>query len=367
MDYRPALRARTGAGEYVHQIARAWRLRYPADTLTLFTSSRKDRPDPDLASSIPGARLSDHRIPVQLLNFLWHRLEWPKVERLTGPCDVAFSPHPLLLPSRAAQVVTIHDLDFLKHPERTVREIRRDYPVLAASHARRAHAVIVPSEYTAQQVSTMLSVARDRIAICPPGLPAWRESPLGFRADGYLLFIGTIEQRKNIPGLLSAYARLLQRRKDTPRLVLAGKVADDMRDVLNATGRPPLTGRVELLGYVADERRQEIYAGARALVVSSFDEGFGMPALEAMSLGIPVVASDRGALPEVIGDAGLLVNPDDEESMAAGLEQVLNDDTLATALSARGRTRAAGFSWDRTADRVRAAFVEASRRRAPKR
>jgi glycosyltransferase involved in cell wall biosynthesis len=365
IDYRPALRTRTGVGEYVHQLARALGRLFAGDRLTLFSSSWSDRFDATLASAIPGARLSDHQVPVRVLNLLWHRAEWPQVERFVGEeCDVAFSPHPLLLPSRAAQVVMVHDLDFLTHPERTQREIRRDYPRLAGQHARRADAVIVPSAYTASQVAQRLQVEPERIAVCPPGLPAWRESPRGFARDGYLLFMGTAEPRKNIEGLLRAYQRLVDGWRDAPRLVLAGKPAADAGHLIERVQRALPAGRIEQLGYVAESARQEVYAGARALVLPSFDEGFGMPALEAMSLGIPVVVSDRGALPEVVGDAGLLIDPTNDQSLSDSLMRVLSDDRLAESLSSRGRERAARFSWERTASLVHAAFSEAIRRRA---
>jgi glycosyltransferase involved in cell wall biosynthesis len=359
IDYRPALRARTGAGEYVHQVASALRRLYPGDELTLFSSSRTHRFDPALADAIAGARLSDHRVPVPVLNFLWHRLEWPAVERFIGAgCDVAFSPHPLLLPSRAAQVVTVHDLDFLKHPERTSREIRRDYPSLAGSHARRAHGVIVPSEYTAREVAHALRVPRERIAICPPGVPAWREPPRGFDRNGYILFMGTIDRRKNVPALLRAYERLVDRWSGAPKLVLAGKPAGD--DLAGAIAEPRLGDRIQRLGYVAESSKQEIYAGARVLVLPSFDEGFGMPVIEAMSLGVPVVVSARGALPEVAGDAALQIDPTDDASLCDALLRVLSDDDLASTLSARGQERAATFTWEETSTRVRAAFEAAA-------
>src|SRR5919109_357797 len=317
IDYRPALRGRTGVGEYVYQLARAWRREYPDDELVLFTSSWKDRPAAALARDIPDARISDHRIPVQLLNAMWHHVEWPSVETLIGEaCDVAFSPHPLLLPARAAQVVMVHDLNFLTHPERTTREIKRDYPRLAGAHAHRAGAVVVPSAFTAREVQDRLQVPHEQIAVCPPGLPDWRGAQRHFDRDGYLLFMGTIEPRKNVPGLLDAYSRLVARRlarsgvegSQVPALMLAGGADAAAHDVLQRVSEPPLAGRVTHLGYVADTDRERVYAGARALVLPSFEEGFGMSALEAMSLGIPVVVSDRGALPALVGDAGLVID-----------------------------------------------------------
>ena len=157
IDYRPALREPTGAGQYTHQLVRALLAMSAADParpleITLFSSSWKDRLvlSPDLA----GASGVDLRIPVRLLNLAWHRLGWPTAEILTGrTVDVMHSSHPLLLPGRsAAQVITIHDLDFLTHPERTRAEVRRDYPVLARNHAQRADRILVPSAFTAGDV-----------------------------------------------------------------------------------------------------------------------------------------------------------------------------------------------------------------------
>jgi glycosyltransferase involved in cell wall biosynthesis len=362
VDYRPALRARSGVGEYVHHAACAYAATFPDDRLTLFTSSWKDRPAPSLAAECRGVGVSDHRIPVALLNLAWHRLEWPPIERLArSRFDVAFSPHPLLMPARsAAQVVMVHDLDFIRHPERTTREIRRDYPSLVRSHVARAARVIVPSRYTAEQVVAELDVPRGRVVVCAPGAPRWREQvQRPASGNGYLLFVGTLEPRKNIERLLQAYERLIARHGDLPPLMIAGQpgaAADAARDRLS---RRPLNGRVEYRGFVADAERPGLFAGARALVLPSLEEGFGMPALEAMSLGIPVVASNRGALPELVGDGGVLVDPEDVDAIAAGIESVLKDRTAADAMGERGARRSRAYDWAQTARTLRDAFAQA--------
>lgn len=366
MDYRPALRTRSGVGEYAHQVARHLVVDYPADSLTLFTSSWKDRPDPQLGTAWPGVRVSDHRVPVRLLNLAWHNIEWPPVEWLApGPYDVVLSPHPLVTPTRrAAQVITIHDIDFLEHPERTTSEIRRDYPRLAGAHARRADRVIVPSRHTAAEVTQVLGVPRERIALCPPGAPVWPEPVKGPSPDGYILFMGTLEPRKNVGTLLAAYGRLLSRHSDLPKLVLAGSAGEEARQWLDAISRPPLAGHVEHIGYVSEQDRQRVYSGARVLVMPSLNEGFGMPALEAMSLGIPVIASDRGALPEVVGDAGLIVSPTGEDSLSAAIERALTEKSLVDRLTRRGYERARQFDWHDTAKAVHRACEEAIAARA---
>jgi glycosyltransferase involved in cell wall biosynthesis len=384
IDYRPALRERTGVGEYVHQLTRAlarqWidraderrvgdrRATLNADQVDIFTSSWKDRPSREALAELDRVGVIDRRVPVRVLNLLWHRLERPPVEWLAGRrYDVVHSPHPLLLPSaRAARVVTIHDLDFLDHPERTDAEVRRDYAALAASHARRADGVLVPSKHVGDLVARRLGVPAGCISVCPHGAPSWRE-PARVRPgnpDGrYILFLGTLEPRKNVEGLLDAYGRLVAEARDAPPLVLAGKTtpaADAWRGRLQAA---PLAGRVELRGYVAAAAREELLAGARVLVLPSFDEGFGLPVLEAMSLGIPVVASNRGALPEVAGGAAVLVDPDDPGSIASGLLDVLQDAVLARRLGDLGRARAGLFTWARSAALTRDAYERAIDRR----
>ena len=177
VDYRPALRERTGVGEFVHELVKALSERGDRDQpdrLAIFTSSWKDRPDPALRSEMPSVRIIDVKVPVRGLVWAWNRLEWPPVEWLAGTHDVVHSQSPLLIPaSAAAQVVTVHDLDFLRHPDQMSAEIRRDYPALARSHAARAHAVIVSSHYAAGEVTRELQldpVARARVPAGPSGV-----------------------------------------------------------------------------------------------------------------------------------------------------------------------------------------------------
>ena len=316
------------------------------------------------------------------------------------------SSHPLLLPSRgAAQLITIHDLNFLSHTEWTRAEIRRDYSDLARDHARRADRILVPSHFTAGEVERQLGVHAERIAICPPGAPDWlpRETPA---VNGYILFFSTLEPRKNVGGLLDAYERLIAaespaegpanrlregygaqeaghdvrgaagyhargdygrgEQRTLPELVLAGKATEEARPWLERLTRAPLAGRVRHIGYVEPADRQALYAGAKLLVMPSFEEGFGIPVLEAMTFGVPVVASARGSLPEVLGDAGPLVDPDDPAAIAAAIGRLLQDEGYAAACVAKGVLRARQFNWDRTARLVYAVYLQAVEARQPR-
>jgi glycosyltransferase involved in cell wall biosynthesis len=364
--YRPALRARTGVGEYIHQTIKWLAAAGQQDDVTLFSSSWHDRPAQNLAAELPGVRIVDRRIPVRPLNLAWHRLGWPPVEAVArGTYDVAHSPHPLLLPARsAAQVVTIHDLHFMTHPERTSREIRRDYPALAATHARRADGIIVSSRFAAGEVQRTFDVPLDQIAVCPAGTPEWANQVQGGDPCGYLLFVGTLDARKNVTGLLDAYAQLLSRHTQLPRLVMAGAAGADAGAWLERMQKPPFAGHVEYLGYVTADRRAELFRGARLFLMPSLEEGFGLPALEAMASGVPVIASNRGSLPEVVGDAGILIDPTDAATLAGALESALTDATLWQNLRQRGLTRSRQFSWAQTARDVRRAYESAISRHA---
>lgn len=362
-DYRPALRQRTGVGAYMHETARALAATAPPDeSLVLFSSSLKDRLAPDVVAPLD---VVDRRIPVRWLNRLWHRLEWPDAERLTGRAwDIVQAAHPLLIPSRhAAQVVTVHDLDFLDHPERTSAEIRRDYPQLAAAHARRADQVIAVSTHTARSVEARLGVPASRITICPPGAPDWTpraELPL----NGCILFLGTLEPRKNLNVLLDAYTRLLATRADAPRLVLAGRIDPSASAVVARTTEPPLAGRVELPGYVSDADRRRLLDNALVLVLPSHTEGFGIPAVEAMKAGVPVAAADRGALPETVGDAGARFNPDDAAELAHVLGDIVWSRERQQQMADAGLRHVTRFTWRQTAERTREAWRLALEHRA---
>jgi glycosyltransferase involved in cell wall biosynthesis len=366
VDYRPALRARTGVGEYMHELVRAYASSHPTVDVAVFSSSWADRPAAGTAATLH-ARVVDRRVPVALLNWLWHRAEWPPIEWLAGEADVVHAAHPLLIPStRAARVVTVHDLFFLSHPERTTAEIRRDYPALAASHARRADAVVAVSQYTRRQVIERLGVDADRVHVCSSGARAWTglgKTP-NVPVDGYVLFIGTLEPRKNLGVLLDAYERLIARGGHVPPLRIAGGTGPGAEAWLERIATPPLAAHVQYVGYVADEAREALFAGARTLVLPSLDEGFGLPALEAMSAGVPVVASNAGALPEVVSDAAMLFNPTDPDALAYALSRLATDEAWARERAAAGLTRARAFTWDAAARALARVYDEAVARRS---
>lgn len=358
VDYRPALRERTGVGEFVHELSKALSQQSGGDEIALFSSSWKDRPDPALASQMPSARIVDVKVPVRALVWAWNRLEWPPVEWFSGPCDVVHSQSPLLIPStRAAQVVTVHDLDFLRHPDQMSAEIRRDYPTLARSHAARADAVMVSSQYAAGEVTRELQIDPARVHVCPPGPPSWAALVRQRRQAAptrHILFMGTLSLRKNVGTLIEAYARLRSARADAPPLVLAGHRTPAFARWEARCDQSPLKGHVVLTGYVDEAQKIDLYTHAAMLVLPSYEEGFGLPVLEAMACGVPVIVSSRGSLPEVAGAAATPIDPDDVAGFVAAMQGAL--EAQPAAAIARGLAQAAHYSWPACAAAARATY-----------
>jgi glycosyltransferase involved in cell wall biosynthesis len=249
--------------------------------------------------------------------------------------------------------VTVHDLSFLRTPQ-TVTQASLAYRTLVPRSIARAGAVIVPSAAVAAEVADEYPGTADRVVVTPLGVdPAWFEAAppdearrrrLGLPAD-YLVFSGSLEPRKNLPLLLAAHRRLRAEDPDWPPLVLMGPPG--WGPGLDLDGLPP--GAVRLTGYLSDDDLRSVVAGARALVYPSLYEGFGLPPLEAMAAGVPVVASAAGAVPEAVGDAAVLVPVGDADAFAAALAGLLDDESARARLAGRGLVRAAGFTWTKCA------------------
>jgi glycosyltransferase involved in cell wall biosynthesis len=357
LDLRPALSRPTGVGAFALALASRLPLAAPEDRFFLFSASVKERFPP---RTWPGnATLVDRRIPVRGLNFAWNRLGWPALDRLVGaPLDLIHSPHPLIIPGkRAKHVVSVHDLFFLKHPELTSAEVRRDYVPLVRDHVRRADGVICPSEYTASEVRLLLGVAPEKIAVVPNGvdpeyrtplLPAEVETILRSRRlpRGAIVYVGSDERRKNLVTLAMAYMGLRTRRVQIPPLVLVGPGSHW------GQGGTIAGPQIVATGYLETRELHALLHASAALVLPSLEEGFGLPVAEALAVGLPVVCSQGSALEETAGGAAILVNPLDAGSIARGIEHVLEDRETTATLRERGLVRSRAFDWDKSATTI---------------
>lgn len=354
LDVRPSLVRPTGVGAYVLALARRLPSLAPDDRFFLFSGSLRDRYP--LREWPANVRLVDRRVPVRALNYAWNRAGWPPLDRLVGASlDLVHSPHPLVVPGRRARrVVTVHDLFFLKHPELTSAEVRRDYAPLVREHVRRADGVICVSNHTATEVRLLLDVPAEKIAVVPNGVdPAYREPMAPDEVEqvlrrhrlprGALLYVGSDEKRKNLVNLAMAYMGLSRRLPRLPPLVLVGP------GVHWAQGGTVIGPQILATGYLHAREIRALMEASVALVLPSLEEGFGLPVAEAMAAGLPVICSRGSALEEVAGGAATLVNPLDAGSIADAIERLLESPDLRAEQRARGLERSQAFDWDEAA------------------
>jgi len=360
LDVRPTLSRPTGVGTYVLGLVERLPALAPEDRFHFFSASVKERYPPRAWPS--NVRLVDRRLPVRGLNTAWNRLGWPPLDRLVGaPLDLVHSPTPLLVPCRRGKrVVTLHDLFFLKHPDMVEGETRRDFVSLVRDHVRRADGVLCVSEYTAAEARRLLDIPEEKIAVTPHGVdPLYRSSPPEDRVDeslrrlrlprGAVLYVGSAEKRKNLVTLVMAYMTLARRRR-LPPLILAGPGTDW------AQGGNRVGPQIVATGYLDKADLRALLAASALLALPSLEEGFGLPVVEAMAAGLPVVCSSGSALAEVAGDAALLVDPHDVNGLAHAIERVIEDRTLAADLRRRGLERSLRFDWQETAARTLAFY-----------
>ncbi len=337
VDLRPVLSRPTGVGIWLFHLLKALKGKRENLSFVYFSCSLKERFPASKLRELPEGKLVDRRLPVRLINYLLLRWGLPSFELLTGEkVDVVFSPTPVVMPSRRARkIVTVHDLFFYEYPEKVSREFGVYYRERVRASLREADRIIAVSSYTARKIATLLGF-EGKIRVIPEAArPFPPPEPVEGLPEEFLLFMGGCEPRKNLATLLRAL-RLL---KDPPALVVVGSAS-----ACNGSSG------VVWLGYVSDAQLHYLYKKALALVVPSLDEGFGLPVLEAMSLGVPVLCSSWGALREVAQEAALYFHPLSPQQIAETIENFLSSPALREELVQKGKRRVAAFSWDRSAE-----------------
>jgi glycosyltransferase involved in cell wall biosynthesis len=308
-----------------------------------------------------------HLFPVQP-NALIRALPFPRLwthvrlawEMATHAPDVLFVPAhalPVLHPRRS--VVTVHDLGYLYYPQAHTRGARWYLQWSTLYNARAATHLIADSQATRRDLLAHCGVAQDKVSVVYPGYdpqfaPVHDQARLqetraryGLPAS-YILYVGTLQPRKNLARLVAAFAALVA--QGTPAdLVLAGKKGWLYEALFAQVHQLGLESRVHFIGYVPQEELPALLSGAQVFVLPSLYEGFGMPVLEAMACGTPVICSNTSSLPEVASDAALLVSPDDTDQLASAMQRVLVDEELRCDLTQKGLAQVNHFSWTRCA------------------
>jgi glycosyltransferase involved in cell wall biosynthesis len=362
VDGTPLLGIRTGVGHTTAALLDALAAREELD-LVVYAVTFRGRSK--LAVMVPaGVRAATRPVPARLVRTLWQLAATPRIERWTGPVGVVHATNFVGPPARAPVVVTVHDLTFVRRPD-LADHSARGYGTLIRRALDRGAVVHTVSDYVAAGVREEFGLAPERVARIYPGLHARGsgDPEAGRRLAGaqrYALFIGQLGPRKNLPMLVRAFQRVADTDPDL-RLVLAGPQGPDTENVERAVRAGPHGDRVLRTGYVSDRARLDLLAGSALFVFPSLDEGFGHPPLDAMAAGVPVVAAAAGAMPEVLGDAALLVDPTDVTALADGIEQLLHDDTLRATLVERGNRRWQRYTWDSTACELVALYRNVAR------
>jgi glycosyltransferase involved in cell wall biosynthesis len=352
----------TGVGYAALHLVRALARIEHAPELRLFASGTTRPQGALLELAGQCSSLAAVRFPTRLKIPLWTRLGWPPLERFTGPVDIAHGLFHLLPPSRQAlRVVTVYDLAALRFDNLHKPGSRALHRKLLHHAVRRADALIAASANTRRDLMELPGARPERLHVVPCGVDlaeftgAFPQEALNgarrkFGIDGpYLLYLGTLEPRKNLVRLVEAYARVRERMPDAPRLVLAGGKGWLCDDVFETIGRLRLERHVVHTGYVTREEAVALLRGALGFVYPSRYEGFGLPVLEAMAARTPVLTSEVSSLPEVIGDGGVMVDPESVDSIAAGMVRLITDETGNRDRVARAFTRATRMTWDDSA------------------
>jgi len=401
IDYTSAICQAAGIGRYTRELVNALLAHDTDDEYRLFAAAGGLRHRPLAAAGPrPGgagglwsptvgglprrARLRLLPISDRRMAALWHRLRLPiPVELFTGRVDLFHSPD-FTLPAvwGARTLLTIHDLSFVTHPATVHPLVLRHLHAAVPRSVRRADHIIAVSEHTRRDLMGWLDIARERISVIHHGVDSCfrrvedRDRLAAVRAryelpPRFILHVGTLQPRKNLPRLIEAYAGLLAAGEGLAQyavgtegrlgLVLAGGKGWLDDDIYATIRRLGLESQVRITGFVDDADLPALYSLAELFVFPTLYEGFGLPVLEAMACGTPVVCSNASSLPEVAGEAALLVAPTDASGLTAAMRRGLTDADLRSRLIAVGLARGQSFTWEEAARRTVAAYRRSAR------
>ncbi|EKD49188.1 MAG: glycosyl transferase group 1 [uncultured bacterium] len=309
----------------------------------------------------PNVEIYRFRYPNKLLNLFFKFLRYPHIDRLLGGCDILFYPNITFgaNSSNCKVVSTFHDLSFVFHKEflSVKKKIWHEF-VNPKKQALISDHIIAVSAYTANDLVSNYGTSLNKISVVYSGVNpvtadiVKREDYVKNKynlPDKFILYLGTLEPRKNVSGILKAFEILCKNGRINHGLVIAGSKGWLYHELFKLAKESKFQDKIKFAGFVDDKDKLVVYALADVFVFPSFYEGFGFPPLEAMSVGTPVVTSTVSSLPEVVGDAALLVNPYNINEIAMGIDNIINDKKLRNEFIKRGWERVRKFSWRRAA------------------
>jgi glycosyltransferase involved in cell wall biosynthesis len=364
IDYTPAVYQGAGIGRFVRSLVRAL-AEIDHDTEYVLVYAEPPR---GARLELPRApNFTPRKIPIsdRALTVMWHRLSIPMpVDLLTGRVDVFHSPNFVLTPVwRARTVLTVHDLAFLLRPECADARLRDYLEKTVPKSVARADFILADSENTRDDLICLLGVPPIKVEVVPGGVdagfaPVRDEAVLEQtrqKVSGgapFILSVGMIEPRKNFVKLIEAF-EILKARLDLPhKLVLAGKRGWLSEPIYSRAQSSPLASEIFFPGYIPDADLPALYSAADLFAFPSLYEGFGLPPLEAMACGTPVVVSDSSSLPEVVGDAAICVDAESAEKLATAMARPFEDADLRDRMVAGGAAQASQYTWQASAEKM---------------
>lgn len=369
LDYTPAVEQRGGIGRYVRELAAALARSDADNEYRLFVAGASH-------SSLPAAPAANFswrptRLTPRWLARLWHRARLPlPVEVITGRIDLFHATDFVLPPTmpRTRTLLTVHDLSFVRVPEAASPPLKAYLDAVVPRSARRAQHILADSQATKDDLIAIYGTPADKITVLycgvdshfqPVNEPQLLSACLrkyGLDGVAYLLSVGTVQPRKNYSRVIEAVARARQHGHDLHYAIVGGKgwLEDEMRRTIARLGAQPY---VHLLGLVDDADLPALYSGARALIMASLYEGFGLPVLEAFACGAPVVSSKLSSLPEVAGEAALLIDPSNTTELVDAIVALEEQPDLRQRLVRAGHAQAAKFTWGRSAQQLRSIYA----------
>ena len=373
IDLSPSVHHHGGLGRYAHELTTALT---KIDSVNEYSAFYHD-PSPDIRVDAPLNKLPVHRMSLGAkpwrMSVLLAYFTGVTMDRWMPRGDVFHATEHLLPPMRAQKsVFTIHDLIFRFFPEYHLPLNRWYLSLMLPRFMRQADAIIAVSENTRRDVSKLMGILPEKITVIYEGVHP-RFHPIHDADERarirekyhlpsrFILYLSTIEPRKNVLGLIDAFQSLLARDPSIPNLAIAGRKGWLYQPVFERVHNLGLESRVHFTDWIDEADAPALLSAAEIFVYPSLYEGFGLPPLEAMACGTPVICSNAASLPEVVGDAALLVNPKSVEEISAAMARVLSNTSLRSALSAKGIARAAQFTWERAAKETLAVYESVMR------
>jgi glycosyltransferase involved in cell wall biosynthesis len=370
IDGLPLTEVLTGIGHYTNELARHLSLDGAADKIEVI-SPRAFIPSLN-SDAKPPDNLRFIRSRVGLWNRRWWSIGLPRYIRRHAVDVFHGTNFEIPLQNVCPTVITVHDLSMLLHAETQEKKLVRRAQLRLPLMARAATMIVTPTKSVRQEVGDHLQIPLERIVAVPEAArdcfrPLADTETLAIRKrfginGDFLLFVGTVEPRKNLGNLLAAFEAVSRERREPLQLVLAGRKGWLVEDLLISLKRSPAAGQIVLTGYLSDHELAGLYSSCAAFVYPSVYEGFGLPPLEAMACGAPVISSRIPAIQEVLSSAGRLFDPDNTRELTVLLIELLSSAAARENFSAAGIKRAAEFSWSQTARATREVYDEAIKR-----